>query len=505
MQRERHISVINNPNVLGTGCNYSNIGVTLAPGTLSMSGLPSFHQGLFDYHANDFTYSQVNCSTFNFLPSPNGSYDSLSWNFGNTLSGTNNYSNLFNPQHSFSDTGNYIVSLIIFYNKCYFDTIQHIITTTSVISLNLGNDTSICSGNQISFDAGTGYSSYLWNTGNTSSSINATNSGMYSVTVTNSSGCTGIDSINLYIQNPSVNLGNDFVLCYGQPLTLDAGSGFSSYLWQDGSTNQAYSVGASGTYWVAAINASGCIGSDTINVTFVTHPIVSFGPDTCVETGIILDAGSGTNYIYTWSTGATTQTINVVNSGNYYVEVQSGSVSSCFDKDTIYVKVIPTPVVNIGDTTICIQRSVQLFATQSNESPEFTYLWNPGGDTTSSITYSPNGNIGPNIITVLKTGCSSVIDTIIVTGKLCEITIPNVITPNNDGYNDYFVIKGLEDYPNTLLQIFNRWGKKVYESSNYQNNWNGENNNDGVYFYVITFMDYLNPMTGTITVINKLN
>jgi len=65
------------------------------------------------------------------------------------------------------------------------------------------------------------------------------------------------------------------------------------------------------------------------------------------------------------------------------------------------------------------------------------------------------------------------------------------------------VIVGLADYPNTMLQIFNRWGKKVYESSDYQNDWNGENYHDGVYYYVLTFVDYIDPSTGTITVIGK--
>ncbi len=335
----------------------------------------------------------------------------------------------------------------------------------------------------------------------------------YTLTIYDDYGCTYDTTLNIIVvDKPVVNLGNDTSICEGVVLTLDAGNPSShSYLWSpDGATTQQINVGSTGIYIAEVINTDGgalqCKGFDTINVSVFPVPNINFGPDTCIETGIVLDAGFGTNYIYNWSTGATTQTINVVNSGNYYVEVQSGPGSPCFDKDTISVKAIPAPVVNIGpDTTICIQRSLQLFAIQSNESPDFTYLWAPGGITTSSITFSPNGNIGPNIVTVLKTGCSSVTDTIIVTGKLCEVTVPNVITPNNDGYNDFFVIKGLEDYPNTLVQIFNRWGKKVYESSNYQNNWNGENNNDGVYFYVITFMDYLNPMTGTITVINKLN
>ena len=54
----------------------------------------------------------------------------------------------------------------------------------------------------------------------------------------------------------------------------------------------------------------------------------------------------------------------------------------------------------------------------------------------------------------------------------------------SDSRNDKFIIKNVEEYPNTELLIYNRWGNKIYESSNYQNDWDGENHSDGVYYYV---------------------
>jgi len=332
----------------------------------------------------------------------------------------------------------------------------------------------------------------------------------YTLTIYDAFGCSYDTTLNITVINtPTVDLGPDVNLCTGSIYTLDAGNPFAnSYLWSTGASSPTIQVNQTGTFYVMVSNTDGlsltCTGSDTANVTVFPLPNINLGPDTCTETGITLDAGPGTNYTYSWNTGATTQAINATVSGVYYVDVQSGAGSLCADKDTIEIKVIPPPTISLGpDTTICMQRSVLFDASQSNESPEFTYLWIPGGFTTSSITYSPTGTTGPHIITVLKTGCSTTTDTVIVTGKLCEVTVPNVITPNSDGFNDNFVIQGLADYPNTLLQIFNRWGKKVYESPDYQNDWNGENYHDGVYFYVLTFIDYLEPMTGTITVIGK--
>ncbi|MBL1279259.1 MAG: tandem-95 repeat protein [Fluviicola sp.] len=90
----------------------------------------------------------------------------------------------------------------------------------------------------------------------------------------------------------------------------------------------------------------------------------------------------------------------------------------------------------------------------------------------------------------------------------CEIIIPQVFSPNFDEVNDVFEIQGIYDYPNSKLQIFNRWGNLVYSSDNYQNNWNGRSeapnfvNNDelpvGSYFYVFELSDGRKPMTGYI-------
>ena len=67
---------------------------------------------------------------------------------------------------------------------------------------------------------------------------------------------------------------------------------------------------------------------------------------------------------------------------------------------------------------------------------------------------------------------------------------PRIFTPNGDGANDYFVVHGIERYPNNLFQVFNRWGDKVYELRNYQNHWNGQNMNggslpDATYFVIL--------------------
>ncbi|QJB33962.1 DUF11 domain-containing protein [Chitinophaga oryzae] len=66
-----------------------------------------------------------------------------------------------------------------------------------------------------------------------------------------------------------------------------------------------------------------------------------------------------------------------------------------------------------------------------------------------------------------------------------DIFIPNVITPNGDGRNDRFMIIGISRYPNSSLFIYNRWGNQVYQSKNYQNEWDGHGLSEGTYYYVL--------------------
>jgi gliding motility-associated-like protein len=66
-----------------------------------------------------------------------------------------------------------------------------------------------------------------------------------------------------------------------------------------------------------------------------------------------------------------------------------------------------------------------------------------------------------------------------------KLVIPNIITPNGDGQNETFQISNLHLYPKSKLRIYNRWGKEVYQSNNYQGNWNAENQSAGIYYYLL--------------------
>ena len=83
------------------------------------------------------------------------------------------------------------------------------------------------------------------------------------------------------------------------------------------------------------------------------------------------------------------------------------------------------------------------------------------------------------------------------------MNIPNVITPNGDGINDLLVFGNLELYPYSKLMIFNRWGQLVFESGYYQNNWDGQFMNDGVYYFVLELGDESETIKGNFTIITQ--
>lgn len=330
----------------------------------------------------------------------------------------------------------------------------------------------------------------------------------YSVTVFDAFGCSYDTTFTINVINtPTVDLGIDQALCDNgsSNITLDAGNtGATSYFWNTNppATTQTIVVNSSGDYIVTVVNTDGttsCTDIDTVHVDAYLQPQVNLGQDTCTASGIVLDAGSGINYSYLWNTGATTQTLNVSASGIYCVEVASSQY--CSKSDTINVKVIPSPTLDLGsDISICASQTIVLNADQDANSSDYTYFWIPGGPGGNTYSFQSNDLLGTFPVFVTKTGCTSVTDSIYVAIILCDLQIPNVFTPNGDNSNRVFEIKGLENYPGTQVLIFDRWGKKVYENTNYQNDWNGGNCSDGVYYYIIVLSNKT-QINGTVTIL----
>lgn len=265
--------------------------------------------------------------------------------------------------------------------------VERYFTVSAKTAFSLGNDTSICEGNSITLTSASGLS-YLWSNGATTQSIQVNTSGKYYVDVTNNAGCISTDTINVNVlTNPVKALGDDKVACATEIVVLDAGNVGSTYLWSTGATTQTINVISSGTYIVRVTNAAGCSSNDTVNVLFNALPIVNLGADAsiCVGSTITLDAGNiGSTYL--WSTGATTQTIEVSAAGTYSVVVTN--TNGCDANDEIVVSTKATPVASYTSQALN-GLSVQFNATASAGQ---SYLWDfgdPSSPTNSSALSNP--------------------------------------------------------------------------------------------------------------------
>lgn len=186
------------------------------------------------------------------------------------------------------------------------------------------------------------------------------NTTVYTLTLTNTTnGCVARDTINLVVNpTPEPMLGNDTLIC-NIPFILNANTAASSYLWSTGVTTSTAAVNSTNMYSVIGTNSNGCVGYDTIMVTVGNKPIVTLGPDTsfCQGKTITLYAGNSPG-TYSWSTGATTNTILVGTTGTYSVTVTDPS--SCKTSDVITITSKPNPTVSLvftGQTTFCPNQS----------------------------------------------------------------------------------------------------------------------------------------------------
>ena len=164
-------------------------------------------------------------------------------------------------------------------------------------TLDLGPDITICEGSIYVLDGTTPFVNYLWNNGETGSSINIADSGNYSLTVTNPYGCSATDDIDVSLFTTIfVDLGPDTAVNILDSLTLDAGAGFTSYLWSTGGTAQTEIITETDEYWVEVTDINGCISIDTIIVSIIENNLFlpnMFTPNGDGQNDVLFIYGNG--------------------------------------------------------------------------------------------------------------------------------------------------------------------------------------------------------------------
>jgi len=224
-----------------------------------------------------------------------------------------------------------------------------------IMMCDAGADQQICPGNSAQLDvsvlAGSSPYTYLWQPGAGLSDSTIANpiavtdtSVTYYVTVTDAFGSVAGDSVFIEIvQSIQIDLGNDFDICQGESVPLGAPAG-AAYLWSNGETTQTIMITLAGNYSVTVDQGNGCTGiSNVVSVGVNPVPVVYLGDDIqvpAVQT-VTLDAANP-GAIFLWSTGETTQTINVTITGTYTVTV---TAAGCSSSDQIVV----TFILGIGE------------------------------------------------------------------------------------------------------------------------------------------------------------
>lgn len=204
------------------------------------------------------------CSTFDVVLDAGSGYNSYIWSSGASTQAI-----------TVNQPGTYVVTV----TNSFCSAVDSVTITsgTSVYSLNIGNDTTLCGLGLVNLNTGAGFTSYMWSTGDTVAAINVNTAGVYAVTVTTTDYCLLMDVCTITVNSlPFVDIGNIVTLCGGDSVVLDAGVGFASYLWSDNTQNQSLTVTAPGMYSVTVSDSAGCQGFDMVNVTAQQWPVAGF-------------------------------------------------------------------------------------------------------------------------------------------------------------------------------------------------------------------------------------
>ena len=343
--------------------------------------------------------------------------------------------------------------------------------------------------------------------------------------------CTSSATVSVtFIQQPSADAGNGGDECdLDFQLNAKPGTGTGTWSKISGPGNVTFTPNANtanakvtvtqfGEYDLAWTETnSTCTSTDIIRVTFHDKPSINAGDDVpvCEQGSVQLRAiGEGTGGTYLWSPA------NLVNNPNIDNPVASPLVTTiftvtytdrygCTNSDQVTVEVRKRPVAKAGTDQVLdyiFETDLEAVLAYAYETGKWTVLEGTGklDNENNPKTHVNNLSLGKNRIlwTVSNGACPSVFDTVNITVN--NLKIPTLITPNLDGKNDFFVIRGIETLGNCELIVFNRWGAVVYKNSEYDNSWDGKDDKGNdlpaeTYFFIFKPEKSL-PLSGYIII-----
>ncbi len=406
-----------------------------------------------------------------------------------------------NSTVSLSDPASFTVSTMVVDETCT--------NANGEITINVSGGTNPF---QYSIDNGTNYVSTNVFTG--------LSAGTYNIAVQDSVNCTSFSTVTITDTPAPVisNVTTTDASCSGNDGTVTITATGNNLMYDiDGGTAQASNsftgLGA-GTYTVNVSNGT-CTTSQTFTINSAAAMTVSstITNPSCGESNgeISLSVSNGTQpYTVAWShdTNLTTTTATGLSGGTYNYTVSdasgcsvSGSDSLAGDSNSMMVYASAKNVSCKGEAD-----GYAVVDSVAGGTPPYTYLWDNG------ISDLSIANLTENIYTVTVTdnsGCDKTKAVVVGFDSEECLNVHNAISPNGDGQNDTWVVTGIKGYDESKVQIFNRWGALIYESDNYNNDWNGTYKGkdlpDGIYYFIVTVKNDTDEeptvLNGSITII----
>lgn len=383
-------------------------------------------------------------------------------------------------------------------NGCIaYDTITLVEYPAPVI--NFSGNATICTGQEANIQVNSGFSTYQWSNGLSTTNVNL-GAGTYSLTVIDNSGCQATDTIVIgNFPTTTMDISGELGVCTGSTTTLSVSNNFSNWLWNNGAQTQQIVVGP-GTFGLSATDIYGCVVSDSATVTEWPNPLISILGNTYVCAGqeTLFQANTGFD-AYQWSNGQNTASV-YLGAGTYTLVVVDSLGCQASQEVTVLET---TPIAEISSLEVQAYSNgpIQLQSTSTaGLFPITSWNWSFGDGNFSDLenpiqSYTQAGNYTITLVVTDEFGCTDTASYVIVFDPDFVFYIPNSFTPDGDGINQTFlpVFSGGIDAANYQLLIFNRWGEIIFESQDPAIGWdasfspNGNPCQAGTYTYMVSF------------------
>lgn len=360
-----------------------------------------------------------------------------------------------------------------------------------------------------------------WNTSPVQTGTTATNlpAGIYIATITDAAGCTSTYTGTITLTNTlTLTAHADTAICAGASFNANTASNGTTFTWTPaaGVSNTAVaspilSPAATTPYSVTATLGTGCTSTKTFTVTVNPLPTLTLHADTLICIGTSFNANTvsnGTSFTWAPTAGvsnpaAASPVLSTVVTTPYVVTATTGV---CSTTKNLTVTVPAALTANAGSpVTITQGSSTILHGSGSNG----TYAWTPATALSAPNILTPTASPVATTtyrLTISAQGCSAFSDVTVTVIQNC-VQIMNAISPNQDGVNDNWIVSSNGCATNVKAKIYNRYGGLVYESENYQNDWQGTYKGkpvpDGTYYYVVEYISFGRKLflKGDVTVI----